>query len=91
MLSKEDLDRFEVKITLLEASQRKPPEKGMTAHELAKRLLALPDHPLVIIKGEGGGYISEHDVQLSGPWVDGHNVCVPIKPHLHGVQATAKS
>lgn len=99
MMSKEDLDRVEVKIALLEAARKnhkplasgqQPPGNPMTAHELAKRLLALPDHRLVIVKGEGDGYISEYDLNPGGPWIDGKSVRLQIQLHVNPAQATAR-
>lgn len=62
-ITKESLER-------LEDLLKKPikPLPPLKAHDLARRLLALPDGELVLVKGEGGGYFTEYAVHPGGPW-----------------------
>lgn len=41
----------------------------MTSHDLAKRLLAGPDRPILIVKPEGGPYTTEWELHPGGPWL----------------------
>lgn len=86
MVSKDELDALRERLDA--AAARAPQQLVMTSHDLAKRLLALPDRGITIVKGEGGGYISEHDIHPGGPWLDGSTIRVQIQRRVNGVEAT---
>lgn len=68
-----------------------PKGKPMTSHELAKRLLALPDQEITIVKGEGDGYVTEYSAHPGGPWLDAFGkVRVAIECLKNGVAATGR-
>jgi len=71
----------------LEEIARQPPDrppkaeppKPPSSHALAKLLLALPDGPVVVVKGEGDGYVSEWALHPGGPWVSMSEVRLMIE------------
>ena len=63
----------------LDAARDLPPPTPPTSHELAKKLLALPDRPITVVKGEGGGYVSEWRLHPGDPWLDLTSVRVQIE------------
>lgn len=74
----------------LEEIARQPPDrpkaeppKPPSSHALAKLLLALPDGPVVVVKGEGGGYVSEWALHPGGPWVSMSEVRLMIERIEH--------
>jgi len=59
----------------------------MTSHELARRLLVLPDRTLVVVKNEGDSFVKEYQVTRGGPWVDAfEDIRVQIEPRSYEVQ-----
>lgn len=57
----------------------------MTSHELAKKLLELPDRRIAIVKAEGGPYTSEYDLHPAGPWLTNPDHAFnPIRIQIQG-------
>lgn len=60
----------------------------MKAHELAKKLLELPDAEIVIVKGEGEGYVSEFRFTPGGPWLAFGMIRIQIERKQNQVQTS---
>jgi hypothetical protein len=71
---------------LSEAEGRLATKKPMTAHDLARKLLELPDQNITVVKGEGDGYISEYEIHPGGAWLDGSTVRIQIERRANGVE-----
>lgn len=60
----------------------------MTAHQLAQKLLELPDRDVTIVKWEDEGYVSEYDLHPGGPWLlNGSTVRVQIERRVNGAES----
>lgn len=85
-MSNPEVDLKRIEESLKKPIQTSPPLK---AHDLARRLLALPDGDVILVKGEGGGYVSECAVSPGGPWHAFGSVRLQVQHVENGVAATA--